>query len=628
MKKFYTAFLLVLIGLVAPVVAHAYQLTLRIDNPDAVTVRLDYYDDSWSTHTQSYTSASEVVVDFDDVMKYPSLKVNQASGYKITSFLGDDGNSVYGYSGQYTLSLNSGVNGAVYTISTVNLTEARTATAYVKVVGSATNISATRGDEAIDLVDNSEVAVKFIPGTENLFSFTNRNYTPFYRIEVDGETQTMTASSIDVDVVDGTHIEIEADYPEVPVDLTIKVPEGMDGIVKSVRANYTDIQGWQVNKPFEVTAGSSISIELDGDAYKLDSVLINDELQSLSTYIYFTIGTEATVVDIKAHNYAQLNYTVKLDDPTRVEVYEGYSSTPLTGLVAGENHLTISEQLEGIQIKAVTGYDISSVTDKEGNAVTGYSNFYLVSEGSYFDVTSQVRVYDGKFLVYLSDLSNVQLNYSGTNTSAYWQSAEDRSTYNYLEENYNVVPFATAAGEQFMVSVNCKNSAIMYINGELQNNYYGSTYASWYGVPNNGDVIKIYTGGVAPEEHTITFSQVAESAVVTVDKVNKLTEWADGVKALTGTLFEVSSESDKLEVKVDGTAIEKDEDGIYSFAATANHTVSITDSASGVENIKVDTDAANGPVYNLQGIKVLNSAADLKELPAGIYIVNGKKVVR
>lgn len=34
MKKFYTAFLLVLIGLVAPVVAHAYQLTLRIDNPD------------------------------------------------------------------------------------------------------------------------------------------------------------------------------------------------------------------------------------------------------------------------------------------------------------------------------------------------------------------------------------------------------------------------------------------------------------------------------------------------------------------------------------------------------------------------------------------------------------------
>lgn len=628
MKKFYTAFVLALIGLVAPVAVHAYQVTLKIDNPDAVTISLDYYDDSWSTHSQSYASASEVTVDFDDVMKYPTLKVTQASGYKITSFVDADGNSTYGYSGQYSLTLNSGVNGAVYTISTVNLTEARTATAYVKVVGSATNISATRGDETINLADDSEVEVKFIPGTENLFSFTNRNYTPFYRIEVNGEAQTMDASSIDVNVVDGTRIEIEADYPQIPVDLTIKVPEGMGGVVKSVRANYTSIEGWKVNTPFEVTAGSNISIELDENAYKLDSIFINDELQSLSTYIYFTIGTEATVVDIKAHNYAQLNYTVKLDDPTRVQVYEGYSSTSLTGLVAGENHLTISEKIEGIQIKAVTGYDIVSVTDKDGNAVTGSSNFYLVGEGSYFDVTSQARVYDGKFLVYLSDLNNVQLNYSGTNTSAYWQSAEDRSTYNYLEENYNVVSFATAAGEQYMVSVNCKNASIMYINGVLQNNYYGSTYASWYGVPNNGDVIKIYTAGVAPEEHTITFTQVAENATITVDKVNTLTEWNTGVKALTGTLFEVSSQSDKLEVKVDGEAIEKNADGIYSFAATADHTVSITDSASGVENVNVAADAADGPVYNLQGIKVLDSAADFNELPAGIYIVNGKKVVR
>lgn len=628
MKKFYTAFVLALIGLVAPAVAHAYQLTLKIDNPDAVTIKLDYYDDNWSSYSKSYTSASEVKVDFDDTMKYPYLKVSQVTGYKITSFIDADSTSVYGSYGQYSFSLSSSVDGAVYTITTVNLDEARTATAYVKVVGSATNISATRGGESISLSDDSEVAVKFIPGTENVFSFTNRNYTPFYRIEVDGTEKTMTASSIDVDVVEGTKIEIEANYPEIPVDLTINVPQGMSSIVKSVRANYTAIDDWKVNEAFEVTAGSNISIELDGDTYKLDSVMIDGVTQSLSTYIYFTIGTEATVVDVKAHNYAQLNYTVKLDDPTRVAVYEGYSSTPISGLVAGENQLTLSEKIEGIQIKAVTGYDVTSVTDKDGNAVTGSGNFYLVSEGSYFDVTSQARVYDGKFLIYLSDLSNVQLNYSGTNTSAYWQSAEDRSTYNYLLENYNVVPFATAAGEQFMVSVNCKNAAIMYINGVLQNNYYGSTYASWYGVPENGDVIKIYTAGVAPQEHTITFSQVAESATITVDKVNKLTAWADGVKVLTGTIFDVTSESENLEVKVDNTPITKDDNGVYSFIATANHTVSITDSASGVENITVGADAANGPVYNLQGIKVLDSTTGFNELPAGIYIVNGKKIIR
>ena len=33
-------------------------------------------------------------------------------------------------------------------------------------------------------------------------------------------------------------------------------------------------------------------------------------------------------------------------------------------------------------------------------------------------------------------------------------------------------------------------------------------------------------------------------------------------------------------------------------------------------------------VYNLNGVKVLDNAQDLNALPNGIYIVNGKKVVR
>lgn len=628
MKKLYAVLMLALIGMIAPAASNAYQVSLDIDDPEAVSISLEYYDSNYSTISQKYTSAKTVLVSFTDDMNYPSVKVTQNSGYKITSFVDATGNSVYGYYGQYTISLNSGVDGASYTISTVNLDVARTATAYVKVVGSASNISATRGGESITLQDDTEVPVKFIPDSENIFSFTNRNYKAFYRIEVDGVPQTMTASSIDVTVADGAKIEIEVDYPEIPVDLTIKVPEGLDNFVKSVRSNYADVDGWKVNEAFQVTAGSNISIELDTYAYQLDAITINDVPQSNSSYIYFTIGTDPTVVDIQAHSYAQLNYTIKLDDPERVAVYEGYSSTPLSGLVAGENALTISEKTASIQIKALPGYDITSITDKDGNPITGSGNYYTVAEGSYFDVTSQPRVYDGKFLVYLSDLSNVKKDYTGTHTSAYWQSEDDRSVYNYLEEVYNVIPFATASNAQHMVSVSCNFAYTMYINGELQNNTYGSTYASWYGIPKNGDVIKIYTAGDAPQEHTIQFSEVSENAVITVDKVNTLTEWSDGVKVLTGTLFEVSSESSELEVTVDGEPVQKDTDGNYSFVATDNHTVTICDKSSAIENINVDGAATDGPVYNLQGIKVLNSTSNFNNLPAGIYIINGKKVVR
>lgn len=47
---------------------------------------------------------------------------------------------------------------------------------------------------------------------------------------------------------------------------------------------------------------------------------------------------------------------------------------------------------------------------------------------------------------------------------------------------------------------------------------------------------------------------------------------------------------------------------------------------SGVGVIGADDVAA--PVYNLQGVRVLENASDLNTLPRGIYIVGGKKVVR
>lgn len=616
-----------LIGLIVPVASYGYQVKLKVDNPDAVSIVLKYYNESWSTITDSYTPASEVVVSFDDNMKYPTLEVSQKSGYKITSFNNAAGEPVYGYSGTYTISLSSAIDNSEYSLTSVNLNDARTATAYVKVVGSASSIVATRGGESITLSDDAEVAVKFIPDSENKFSFRNTNYKAFYSIKVDGEPLTMTGSSIDVTVQEGTKIEIEADYPEIPVNLTINVSEGLNNVVTSVTSNYSEIAGWKLNEPFEAKAGSNIAISINTSAFQLDSISINGIKQSSSSYISFTIGTDDTTVDIVGHNFAQLNYTIKIDDPTHIDVYEGYSSTPISGLVAGENTLSISEKIASIQIKAKTGFDITSITDKDGNAVTGSNNYYTVTEGAYFDIATQERVYDGKFVVIINDLNSVPMYYDGTHKSAYWQSEEDYNARYFFESEYNEVQFATASNVRFMFTVSCDSVYNFYVNDTLQENRYNSKYVNWQGVPNNGDVFKIFTNGVVPEEHTITFTEVTDKATITVDKVKALTDWTSGVKALTGTLFEVKGVDDaNLDVKVDGTKIEKDEAGVYSFKATADHSVSISNGSSGVENVEVET-VADGPVYNLQGIKVLNTSTNMNELPAGIYIVNGKKVI-
>lgn len=52
------------------------------------------------------------------------------------------------------------------------------------------------------------------------------------------------------------------------------------------------------------------------------------------------------------------------------------------------------------------------------------------------------------------------------------------------------------------------------------------------------------------------------------------------------------------------------------------------DEAAGVEDVIGDGAARDTAVYNLQGLKVADSAEDLSVLPAGIYVVGGRKIRR
>ena len=54
----------------------------------------------------------------------------------------------------------------------------------------------------------------------------------------------------------------------------------------------------------------------------------------------------------------------------------------------------------------------------------------------------------------------------------------------------------------------------------------------------------------------------------------------------------------------------------------------MTGTVTGIEGVGVaaDRNAAKTPVYNLQGQKVAENDSQLDTLPAGVYIVNNKKV--
>jgi hypothetical protein len=55
--------------------------------------------------------------------------------------------------------------------------------------------------------------------------------------------------------------------------------------------------------------------------------------------------------------------------------------------------------------------------------------------------------------------------------------------------------------------------------------------------------------------------------------------------------------------------------------------VTVTNSAAGIESASVN-EMLKGNVYNLQGVKVLENATSLEGLSKGVYILNGKKIVK
>ena len=66
------------------------------------------------------------------------------------------------------------------------------------------------------------------------------------------------------------------------------------------------------------------------------------------------------------------------------------------------------------------------------------------------------------------------------------------------------------------------------------------------------------------------------------------------------------------------------QEGLRCIGRSVRPVGSVTNSISLLES---SADKVSQPVYNLYGIKVADHAADLKSLPAGVYIVNGSKVV-
>lgn len=587
----------------------AATFTINFDDATAVEVLKNY-----SEPVEVVTGDNTITLELYDV-----LMVSAADGYAILSITDAAGEpetvsenmwyvANYGDTG--------GLQGKVFTVRTLNLEATRTAS-FTMTVDDPTKVVAQFGGTSANVeLEQGTKTYKFNPEVESTLYLSSNTERNLYAVRVNGESVEVESYSVEVTLTDGCTVEVEANYPNIPVTITIEYDSvACPGLITGYAVNYED-KGALVGNTITARTGDDVRLVIS-DQYCLDDVTINDVPYDLK-YFWESISltpSKDTRVAIVAHAYSTLSGVVNIDRPEAVALYAGYrQESNIVALQAGRNEVTVQENAAVLSWVVKPGYRIVSVSDATGRVITNQS----VDVAAGFEltfVTAEVEL-DKSFVLYVSDKSSANYYFNVANSERNAVDAVDGYNVVCFTDSYN--PYEIGwAGESTM-------GGCVYVNGELLSPLYtDGTY--WKYTAADGDVVKAFVKG-APAVCSVAFEAVGEPEVTVVrNLVTEVDDWKSGFSDFAGTQVSIKAADGKaVSVAVDGTEVVADADGVCTFSVARSCTVTVTNLA-GVADIVADDDA-DADVYNLQGVKV-GTRKSLSTLPAGLYITAGRKVV-
>lgn len=151
--------------------------------------------------------------------------------------------------------------------------------------------------------------------------------------------------------------------------------------------------------------------------------------------------------------------------------------------------------------------------------------------------------------------------------------------------------------------------------------------------PEDMDVLKVFFTKTPSNVMTnIKVTGNAEELVVLKDRIVPVTDFSQSIMALEDTeiSFRASGASKIKSLKYGMNAVEPQEDGTYRVVLTVDSDINVeVGVASGIENVMASDEEAND-VYTMDGILVMKNASrsQIDGLAKGMYIINGKKLIR
>ena len=626
MKKLYSVFMLAVMAIAMSFTAKAdITVTLKVDDASRLTGYYQYYDANYSYYeetldlTQFTGDGNTFVIPAD----YGYVYINATDGNTITSAVNETtGSSSYTGGSTYFY---------VYEDNTISVTSAsleatRTSSCTVN-VDDASKVLLSYYTGAGITLENGSNTVKFNPNGESPFQLQHINYgESLYSVTLNGVDQSAYYGRYEINVNDGDVLDIKADFPDEPSVISFSYGSNESEVLGcvSVKVDGEPVEDFD-GKTLTAKLGQKITIEGDNNLYNFNYAITVD---GNSTYFYgsydFVASKPNHSIEINATKYESFAVTVQVDNAENVELYPGTSNNALS-IVSGEvTTVELTGNSNYINIRPTTSdCYISSILVNGTEYGSNYGTYSVtvrdLKENDNIVITTGKLSRDKSATVWVDDISAAQYGYSAYRYS-------DRESIGLISGEAVTVNFDDSDNPYYM-SFYMPTVCDIFQNGIYQApQYEGST--TYYITFADGDAVKIYLAA-SPEKYAVTFTETVTDAVNSVATDGQAyANWATGFTALTGTKVAVAVDAEKAEVTVDGEKATTDENGNYVVEITKDTNITISE-ASGVENVTIAT-VKNNNVYNMQGMLIIENAnaEQINALPAGLYIINGQKVIR
>lgn len=616
MKKFYSllaALLVATVGMMAS--ADEISFTLKVNEPIGMSYTLNKYAATEETHM---LPGQETVLTVEDTNGNGLCSIHldiRDNEYFFTSITNEDGESVSKVGN--THSWFNAADGGVYFIDVHSIADTRTSS-FTFNIDDPSKVTLSLNNLAELTIDSTSQVLKFNPEEENVLSIRTKDNGYLYSVKLDGVPFEGYSYVRAFELTNGCVVDVEANFPDISYNVNLSYGEGAEGFFTGVNINDEPLDDFD-GTSFSAQMGSKIQLFGNSDEYVVDGYSVNGSVPSGFWGFHRFYLLEDMDIHIDAHLPKDITFTVNVNNPEYVTVSRKDSDNnefPIE-LTAGDNTITMFEK-DALVVNAIEGCYIESVEDQNGVSYKDYKWFSCRDGYTYTIVAEEITI-DKTAVVYVGAVNHEwpeDVPVNGINHFGAWYDTYLTNTEFPLYLGYNVVPFGSGLNpfrfywnqfsEEFIPG--------LYVNE--QNVIIGSSL--WL---EDKDVVKIYFIE-SPTVCSVSFN-VTEGveASVTRDLIVEVPDYEAGFTAFNGTQIDIEGQG--LKVSANGNELQPNEEGKFMVVIDEDTEICIDGEATGVT--VAETDCSDAPIFNMQGMKV-GTKSTAKTLPAGIYLIDGRKV--